>query len=190
MDYSAFNSGFADPEEESPFASQHSTSSLAQPSLPSGLNSPGFTDEESDPHFQPYSPVLGSQHTGFGSIAESEDGFGTPSAHAGVESPRLEGQQYIEDRGRVPESNGNHSETADRTESQQQQQPHQPPARYKAHLQQQQQQQQQQQSARPSPHYHLQTKITALERSGRKDPILRFDVHVCHTTSITELYKN
>lgn len=51
----------------------------------------------------------------------------------------------------------------------------------------QQQQQQQRQSAprhqaarqqRHVPQYKLQAKITALERSGRKDPVLRFDVHV------------
>ncbi|KAF7877353.1 hypothetical protein EAF04_001035 [Stromatinia cepivora] len=29
----------------------------------------------------------------------------------------------------------------------------------------------------PAPHYKLQAKITGLERTGRKDPILRFDVH-------------
>jgi hypothetical protein len=29
------------------------------------------------------------------------------------------------------------------------------------------------------PQYKLQAKITGLERTGRKDPILRFDVHVC-----------
>jgi hypothetical protein len=29
-----------------------------------------------------------------------------------------------------------------------------------------------------NPHYKLQAKITGLERTGRKDPILRFDVHV------------
>lgn len=32
----------------------------------------------------------------------------------------------------------------------------------------------------PAPHYKLQAKITGLERTGRKDPILRFDVHVSH----------
>ena len=31
---------------------------------------------------------------------------------------------------------------------------------------------------RPVPQYKLQAKITALERSGRKDPVLRFDVYV------------
>lgn len=29
------------------------------------------------------------------------------------------------------------------------------------------------------PHYKLQAKLTGLERTGKKDPILRFDVHVC-----------
>lgn len=29
------------------------------------------------------------------------------------------------------------------------------------------------------PQYKLQAKISGLERTGRKDPILRFDVHVC-----------
>ena len=32
---------------------------------------------------------------------------------------------------------------------------------------------------RPVPQYKLQAKITALERIGRKDPVLRFDVYVC-----------
>lgn len=31
---------------------------------------------------------------------------------------------------------------------------------------------------RPVPQYKLQAKITALERTGRKDPVLRFDVYV------------
>jgi hypothetical protein len=35
-----------------------------------------------------------------------------------------------------------------------------------------------------APQYKLQAKITGLERTGRKDPILRFDVHVCFNESI------
>lgn len=31
---------------------------------------------------------------------------------------------------------------------------------------------------RPVPQYKLQAKVTALERTGRKDPVLRFDVYV------------
>lgn len=36
-----------------------------------------------------------------------------------------------------------------------------------------------QQAARQTPQYRLQAKVTGLERIGKKDPILRFDVHVC-----------
>ncbi|KAK4134709.1 vacuolar protein sorting-associated protein vps17 [Trichocladium antarcticum] len=39
------------------------------------------------------------------------------------------------------------------------------------------QQQQQQPRKPPAPQFKLQAKITGLERTGRKDPILRFDVH-------------
>lgn len=40
-------------------------------------------------------------------------------------------------------------------------------------------QDQQQYTRRPAgPQYKMQAKITGLERTGRKDPILRFDVHV------------
>lgn len=53
----------------------------------------------------------------------------------------------------------------------QQQSRSQPPARYQTGVR--------QQSRQNAPRYKLQAKITALERTGKKDPILRFDVHVC-----------
>lgn len=34
------------------------------------------------------------------------------------------------------------------------------------------------QASRPAPVYRIQGKITGLERNGKKDPILRFDIHV------------
>ncbi len=40
--------------------------------------------------------------------------------------------------------------------------------------------------SRPVPQYKLQAKITALERSGRKDPIFRFDVYVWRLASTME----
>lgn len=40
------------------------------------------------------------------------------------------------------------------------------------------QQEEQQPRRPPGPQYKLQAKITGLERTGKKDPILRFDVHV------------
>ncbi|KAG6013442.1 hypothetical protein E4U43_007292 [Claviceps pusilla] len=39
-------------------------------------------------------------------------------------------------------------------------------------------QQQQQPPPQPRPQFRLQAKITGLERTGKKDPVLRFDVHV------------
>lgn len=50
------------------------------------------------------------------------------------------------------------------------QQRSQPPARYQTGVR--------QNSRPPAPAYKIQAKITGLERSGKKDPILRFDVHV------------
>ena len=37
---------------------------------------------------------------------------------------------------------------------------------------------------RPQPQYKLTAKVTGLERNGRKDPVLRFDVYVCDTLLI------
>jgi hypothetical protein len=50
------------------------------------------------------------------------------------------------------------------------QQQQQAPARYQSGIR--------QNSRPPAPAYKIQAKITALERTGKKDPILRFDVHV------------
>jgi FtsZ-interacting cell division protein ZipA len=61
------------------------------------------------------------------------------------------------------------------SQPQQAQQPQQRPgaARYQAARQ-----------HRQPPQYKLQAKITALERTGRKDPVLRFDVHVRKSTLV------
>ena len=70
--------------------------------------------------------------------------------------------------------------------SQQHSHTHQQPQTHDHH-----QQQQQQQSNRRStgPQYKLQAKITGLERTGRKDPILRFDVHVGLPTEPAMMHK-
>ncbi|KAK3398260.1 vacuolar protein sorting-associated protein Vps17 [Sordaria brevicollis] len=51
-------------------------------------------------------------------------------------------------------------------------------------------QQVQQQFRRPQPHFKLQAKITGLERTGRKDPILRFDVHTNLPSFRTTQYRD
>lgn len=45
-------------------------------------------------------------------------------------------------------------------------------------------QQQQPQHQQHMPQYKMQAKITGLERTGKKDSIFRFDVHVCHIYSL------
>ena len=64
-----------------------------------------------------------------------------------------------------------------------------PPQQQQQHQQQPQQQQPpkpaQQPRKPPPPQFKLQAKITGLERTGRKDPILRFDVHVRHPGPLT-----
>lgn len=105
--------------------------------------------------------------------------FQRPESSAGTES--------------VTESDGRRPDTADSIQSQ----PEQPPFASPQPQQQQgiAQQQYQAQANKPEParyhhtarqpqppqgpQYKLQAKITGLERAGRKDPIMRFDVHVC-----------
>lgn len=46
---------------------------------------------------------------------------------------------------------------------------------------------------RPQPQYKLQAKVNGFERTGRKDPILRFDIHVCtykHLPYFAELIRS
>lgn len=54
----------------------------------------------------------------------------------------------------------------------QQQHRSQAPARHRQH------------SKQPGPVYRIQAKITSLERTGKKDPVLRFDVHVSSLTVV------
>jgi hypothetical protein len=91
------------------------------------------------------------------------------------------GQQSIPRTDSLGEGDGYRPDTADRGQPEeqqkfagrpppQQQQQRQEPSRYHHPGRQAQENQ--------GPQYKLQAKITGLERTGRKDPILRFDVHV------------
>lgn len=154
------------PWQSSPQANQHEHGSA--PSSPLAKHSAAYVD---------------------GSPPQSEDG----SSHERLDdATTLAGEgnpQAIPDRGRGPPANGEgfQGQQTYHQQSQYRQQPRQ----QQASPYQQPSQQQQPRSAVPSryhtggvrqnqrlPQYKLQAKITALERTGRKDPILRFDVHV------------
>jgi len=95
---------------------------------------------------------------GAGSYNRPDSSIGTPSV--------------TESDGRTTESNQTQSQIQHEPLPQQ----HRPePQRYHPATRQPQQPQ--------GPQYKLQAKITGLERTGRKDPILRFDVHVSGFTS-------
>jgi hypothetical protein len=140
------------------------------------------------------SPVASPQHARVGSYGSSGDvppsptpfssnasntsysqqdslggGYNRPASSAGTESVADSEDQ----RPDTAESAGDSSEHtySGQQQHQTQSQPHRPePQRYHPAARQAQQ---------PSaPLYKLQAKITGLERTGRKDPILRFDVHV------------
>lgn len=105
----------------------------------------------------------------------SGNGYSRPESSAGTES--------------VSESDG-HSHRPDTAESMRSQpdggfanqQQQQAAVQYQAQTQRQEPQRyssvRPKQQQTPGPQYKLQAKITGLERTGRKDPILRFDIHV------------
>ncbi|KAH9867910.1 hypothetical protein IAQ61_007214 [Plenodomus lingam] len=107
--------------------------------------------------------------------------------HEGAEQYGYLGDQDAQNRPMTASSNGDHAQQQQQSHGQdappqghgqpgqpgQQQAPHQ-------HQQQQGQQPQRYHGTRPQrqqQHYKLQAKVTGLERNGKKDPILRFDVY-------------
>lgn len=80
----------------------------------------------------------------------------SPDLSAQLQSPQLGDPDYAEGQS-VLDNSQQHSQGL--------------PTRYQTGLR--------QNSRPPAPAYKIQAKITSLERTGKKDPILRFDVHVC-----------
>lgn len=108
----------------------------------------------------PSSPLPGNDHS-----AEGVDG---PAEGQSPDlSAQLQNAQINETS--QPAAPAQQSPAADQQRSQL-------PARYQTGVRQPSQHPQPQQQ--PRPQYKIQAKITGLERTGKKDPILRFDVHV------------
>lgn len=110
----------------------------------------------------------------------SRSGHATSESQSTLGEPALPTSQTptgaVEQHGQIIEPQSQEQQTIPQTQAQPQQQPGQAQpagqqrpgaARYHSARQQ-----------RPVPQYKLQAKVTALERTGRKDPILRFDVYV------------
>ena len=138
----------------------------------------------------PSSPL--AKHSSYRADSSQEtEREGSGEDHRTETSPGEDSQSYGAETVVEPEVNGSARKAADNA------QPppgmEQPPQIQQQQKQQSRQPQQQQQRITPNryhggaarqsqrqnlPQYKLQAKITSLERTGRKDPILRFDVHV------------
>lgn len=104
------------------------------------------------PHQSPYDHSHGSEHSAGNAHATA------PEQHEQLNTHRS-----------APTTE---HESAQQQAAPQQQKRAEAPARYQTGAR--------QNARQAAPTYRLQGKITALERTGKKDPILRFDVYVCH----------
>ena len=159
MDYSSYPSDPENPAGPSPWQSS------PQPTRKSTFNG-------SDAASEPPSPTAQQRHVA-GSQRYSADSDDQGQRSMGASSQSLE--PSVEAQGHAqPQSVSNSQErgTTQQQSRQPQQQQHRPnqPSRYHGAVQQRQRQN--------APQYRLTAKVTGLERSGRKDPVIKFDVHV------------
>lgn len=170
MDYSAASADFEQPGGSSPWASTSprvdqsdlSNNSAKPPSTPSRPQQDSNHDPNRESHldskFSTNSIDASSSPT---TNKEAENG--SPDLSERLQSPQWGDPDYVGEQGTGPYNPGPVQQASSRSQNQR-------PARYHSG--------QRTTSARPVPAYKLQTKITALERTGRKDPVLRFDAYV------------
>ena len=156
------------PWNSSPRQSTHPSFSTSTDAPPSPLSATtAFTRGPSQENSVGQEALGGEQQgdsngTGSASVAARQEAVddatsGVQDSGIGGSAPRLDGQgQQLRQQPR--ENGGSQGPT----------EPHPRPARYQGGTR----------GQRNAPHYKVQAKITGLERTGRKDPILRFDVHV------------
>ncbi|KAL8732274.1 MAG: hypothetical protein Q9166_002846 [cf. Caloplaca sp. 2 TL-2023] len=181
MDYSSLpndpdNPVGSSPWQSSPQVSSHQNFSTSEPdtapSSPLAKHSTPYADGS------PQQSDDGNAHEGLDRRQEREDVSasaeegspqGTPERLQGppVNGGGFQGQRYQQ---KHPYLQQNRQQPAPQYQQQHQQQPRAAvPSRYHTGARQTQRQN--------LPQYKLQAKITSLERTGRKDPVLRFDVH-------------
>jgi hypothetical protein len=139
-----------DPAGTSPWASPRPNEATYPPSATSDIPSSPLAPQQQSP----YDADADTQPTDpLESRAPAESGEGSPSLAERVQNTHIGEPGYGAEQAGSP--------TQPRTQL---------PARYQTGAR--------QNARQPAPVYKIQAKITALERTGKKDPILRFDVHV------------
>ncbi|KAL8839304.1 MAG: hypothetical protein Q9176_004484 [Flavoplaca citrina] len=186
MDYSSLpndpdNPVGSSPWQSSPQAATHSNFGTSEPgsapSSPLARHSTPYTESS------PQQSEDGSHQDGLDRRLQTEDNFISPDEGSPQTTPHPQQAPPLNGKGMSP----GHLRHLQQEYLQQQQRQEQIRQQQSVHNQ----QQQQPRSAVPSryhtaartnqrqnlPQYKLQAKITNLERTGRKDPVLRFDVH-------------
>ena len=171
MDYSASINDVDNPAGASPWGS----SPAASPQHPRTSTFP--TRDISSP--TPYSP----NPPGSASYSQEDvmgaGGFNRPDSSAGVSVSDVESRRP--DTAESTQSDADPQQGFRQQQQQQQQtasQQHYPAGQHRPEPQRYHHTAARQAHHASTSHYKLQAKITGLERTGRKDPILRFDVHV------------
>lgn len=154
MDYSASIHETDDPAGASPWG--NSPTSSPRPSA--GPLGGGFSD---DPPALNYSP---QPSNGFGQDVESPQagGFQRPGTATTSSETEVASEPTTAGDDAAPSSQENDDPSAPAGAQPQQQQPAAPQEAPKP----------------PKPQYRLQAKVVGLERTGKKDPVIRFDVYV------------
>jgi hypothetical protein len=181
MDYSTVSSDLEQPGGTSPWAStspradrstfSHPTSDTSSSPTPGQQQTPSRPGNGS-PSANRFPSVSTNVSTSSAGLAAADDDTDSPDLSEQLQSAQLGDPDYL----------GDHEPTPfQQQQAQQAQQAQQEAQRYGAQQQQRYaaaRYQPGQRPQRPMPAYKLHAKITALERTGRKDPVLRFDVHV------------
>lgn len=174
MDYSTVSNDLEQPGGSSPWASTSprvDRSAFSQPTsdsssspLPSQQQLPNPQGNGS-PVANRFPPVSTNVPASSAGLTSADDDTDSPDLSEQLQSAQLGDPDYIGDHEPNPYQ---HQQRAQQSQHYAAQQQRHAASRYQSGARQQ----------RPVPAYKLQAKITALERTGRKDPVLRFDVHV------------
>ncbi|KAK8127560.1 Vacuolar protein sorting-associated protein 17 [Apiospora sp. TS-2023a] len=165
MDYRSTMADDENPAGNSPWGS----SPPASPRRNQSANYSSLGNEATYGGYESQDPSNGLQHDDL-----TTNAFARPNTASSTASTREHNSSQQGDSSQQPESDqhGDDAGTAQQAGDEQSQ------SQGQADAPAEQGQQQQQQARKPTyPQYKLQAKITGLERTGRKDPIMRFDVH-------------
>lgn len=173
MDYSTVSNDLEQPGGSSPWAStsprvdrstfSHPPSDPSSSPLPGQHQSPNPQGNGS-PTANRFPSVSTNVPTNSAGLASADDDTDSPDLSEQLQSAQLGDPDYIGDH----EPNPYEQQQAQQAQRYAAQQQRHGAARYQSG----------QRPQRPITAYKLHAKITALERTGRKDPVLRFDVHV------------